>query len=176
MRATSVVVALALSLAACGRSSPTPLDNRPALKSEIQRGWSAGELCSVMLPTQVYQNCIIGIQRSEAARTSNANPFSLGLFLNAWFTGEIRVEADEHPPINPVLHADLPAARRWAATNFVAVRCYQRKVGVSDEQTLAIPEANINGVAERWADWLRKNAAGDDHVSECIDTMHIPTP
>src|ERR1700722_19374960 len=73
-------------------SLDAPVETRPTLRSEIQRGWLAVNQCDTADTPLDRETCINKIQGAEDARLMNATPFDLGVSLNSWFTQDMDAE------------------------------------------------------------------------------------
>jgi hypothetical protein len=131
-----------------------PLDTRPTLGSEMRRGYEAASECSIVLQALDYELCTGRIGQAESARIGDATAFKLGLSLAAWAALDLHVQTDEKLTDNPMARAELPQARRWAASEFVVVRYFQRKLNLTDVQVRSGAGGINDALKPRWDFWL----------------------
>ena len=114
-----------------------PLNDRPTLGSEIERGWRAATDCNLknIANALEYVDCIDGTASKAQQEHSNANPFLLGLYYGeaAHFGTDPKVDS-ENASSNSFAASEVATDRARLAPAYEVFRHYQKQLDVKDDQ------------------------------------------
>lgn len=117
-----------------------PIDTRPTIGSEINRGNKAAFDCSLQNVADAlsFSQCVSDAISADQQKQPNSLPFMVGAYWGECVSEALMVKTDlELAPTNSIAAAELPTAQRALALSYSVFRHYQEKLGVTDEQLIA---------------------------------------
>ena len=137
----------------CAADLDTPINTTPTLGSEIKRGIDAELACqSRAMAANDFALCTFAIEEKNRQKVVDYNAFDVGLFFNAWLTMDIFANPSG-PPDNDLAKSVAAASHSEAAKMLTVYRSLRKKVGVTDEQVIAISGMSKNLLEARLAVW-----------------------
>jgi hypothetical protein len=130
---------LALAPAKHAPDLNAPIDTRPTIASEINRGNRAAFDCSLQNVSEApsFSECVSDAISSDQQKQTNSLPFMVGAYWGECSSEALMVKSDSKlAPTNSVAAASLPDAERQLALSYPVFRHYQEKLGVTDEQLI----------------------------------------
>ena len=141
MLAVSVLTLVwALASATQAPDLNAPIDTRPTIASEINRGNRAAFDCSLQHVSDAlsFSECVSDAISTDQQKQPNSVPFMVGAYWGECATEALMVKSDlELASTNSVAAAILPDAQRELPMSYPVFRHYQEKLGVTDEQLIA---------------------------------------
>jgi len=117
-----------------------PIDTRPTVGSEINRGYSAAFDCSLQHVAEPlsFSECVTEATSADQQKQPNSVPFIVGAYWGECGQEALMVKSDQDlASTNSIAATILPEAQRELATSYPVFRHYQEKLGVTDEQLVA---------------------------------------
>jgi hypothetical protein len=140
-------------LTAASAADPSAaIDPASALETQIKRGMDAESACSAIAVAQNYTQCIFAVEARNQQTVVDYKPFDTGLFFKAWIAMDLLGNPTATDPSSTPEAA--AAARQQAASMYTVYRADQRKVGVTDEQMIAISGLPKSMLESRLAVWV----------------------
>jgi hypothetical protein len=130
-------VAWTLASAAQAPNLNAPIDTRPTIGSEINRGYSAAFDCSLQHVADAlpFSQCVSDAVSTDQQKQPNSLPFMVGAYWGECVSEALMVKSDrELAASNSVAAASLPDAERELGMSYPVFRHYQQKLGVTDQQ------------------------------------------
>ena len=133
-------ISLALALAAAPPNLDAPLDSRPTLRSEINRGKAAAFECGLhhFGDLMEHDSCVEQVTNEAVQRVPNAAPFTVGAYFQACEDFAELVEIMEKQNDQSDYYARrIAEARHYLALTYPVLKNYQAKVKLTNAQLVA---------------------------------------
>lgn len=117
-----------------------PIDKRPTVGSEINRGNKAAFDCGLRHVSDVlaFSKCVSDVISMEEQNQQNYLPFMVGAYWGECENEALSVESNSKiASTNNFAAAELPDDLRELASTYRVFRNYQKKLGVTDDQLVA---------------------------------------
>jgi hypothetical protein len=121
-----------------------PIDTRPTIASEINRGNRAAFDCSLQHVSDAlsFSECVSDAITADQQKQPNSLPFMIGAYWGECASEALMVKSDsELAATNSLAAAMLPDAQRQLALSYPVFRHYQQRLGITDEQLVAAIDA-----------------------------------
>ena len=130
MRVSILAIAASLAVLSTARAADinTPIDQRPTMATEIQRGFRSGTRCFASEQAQLIDACLNSITGAENEKLANPTSFSLGLSIYSW---SIFNSIATNPESSSV---DRTFSKLYAAMDYLIFIDHLKKLGLDEAQ------------------------------------------